>query len=84
MFADNDRISLRQMKRQMVISFLGVLLLFQSGDTAAGGIHAISGGTQRSTAWERCFFWSTCFFWYGLRMYMEIWKNIWVPRENGR
>ena len=43
MFADNDRISLRQMKRQMVISFLGVLLLFQSGDTAAGGIHAILG-----------------------------------------
>ncbi len=43
MFADNDRISLRQLKRQMVLSFLGPLLLFLAGKTAAGGAGALLG-----------------------------------------
>lgn len=43
MFADNQRISHRQMKRQILLSFGGVLLLFFSGEMAAGGRNAILG-----------------------------------------
>ncbi len=54
MFADNDRISARQLKRQMVLTFLGPLILFQAGDTAAGGGNALLSlllGTVLLTAW---------------------------------
>lgn len=43
MFADNQRISNRQMKRQMLISFGGVLILLVSGEMAGGGRNAILG-----------------------------------------
>lgn len=43
MFADNQRISNRQMKRQMLISFGGVLILLVSGNMASGGRNAILG-----------------------------------------
>ena len=37
MFSDNGMISSRQLKRQMVLSFLGVLLLLGTGEAAGGG-----------------------------------------------
>lgn len=43
MYADNERISNRQMMRQMLISFGGVLVLLVSGEIAGGGRNAILG-----------------------------------------
>lgn len=43
MFADNQKISNRQLKRQMVISFAGVLVLLLSGGVAGGGLNAVFG-----------------------------------------
>ena len=43
MFADNNLISVRQLKRQMVLGVLGLLLLFQSGRTASGGVSGLLG-----------------------------------------
>lgn len=44
MFSDNQRISHRQMKRQIVLTFAGPLLLLVSGAMAAGGRNAAVGG----------------------------------------
>ena len=43
MFADNQRISHRQLKRQMLLSFGGVLILLMSGEMAGGGRAGILG-----------------------------------------
>ena len=43
MFSDNGMISSRQLKRQMVLSFLGVLLLLGTGEAAGGGGNALLG-----------------------------------------
>ena len=43
MFSDNGMISPRQLKRQMVLSFLGVLLLLGTGEAAGGGGNALLG-----------------------------------------
>lgn len=43
MFADNQRISHRQLKRQMLVSFGGVLILLVSGEMAEGGRSALLG-----------------------------------------
>lgn len=43
MFSDNQRISRRQLKRQMILSLVGVLLLFQAGEMAAGGGNSLAG-----------------------------------------
>ena len=43
MFSDNQRISRRQLKRQMILSLVGILLLFQAGEMAAGGGNSLAG-----------------------------------------
>lgn len=43
MFSNNDMISARQLKRQMVLSFIGVLFLLGTGDIADGGGNSILG-----------------------------------------
>lgn len=43
MFADNERISQRQLQRQMLLTFGGVLLLLFSGEIARGGQNALIG-----------------------------------------
>lgn len=43
MFADNGKISHRQLKRQMLLSLCGVLLLFMSGDLLEAGRSGILG-----------------------------------------
>ena len=43
MFADNQRISRRQLKRQLVLSLIGILLLFQAGEIASGGGNSVVG-----------------------------------------
>ena len=43
MFADNQRISRRQLKRQFVLSLVGIFLLFQAGEIASGGGNSVAG-----------------------------------------
>ena len=43
MFSDNQRISGKQMKCQMILSLVGILLLFQAGEMAAGGVNSLLG-----------------------------------------
>ena len=43
MFSNNDMISVRQLKRQMVLSFIGILLLEGTKEAAAGGGNGILG-----------------------------------------
>ena len=43
MFSDNQRISGKQMKCQMILSLVGILLLFQAGEMVAGGVNSLLG-----------------------------------------
>ena len=43
MFSDNQRISGKQLKCQMILSLVGILLLFQAGEMAAGGVNSLLG-----------------------------------------